>query len=88
MSMDSDARQQAYWRATQRLTAVLLIAWAGASFLPGWFSDEMNAVVFFGWPLGFYMAAQGALIVFLLIVWIYDHWMIRLEKRFGLNDED
>jgi len=86
--MDGDASQRAYWRATLRLTAVLLLLWAAASFLPGWFSDPLNQVVVFGWPLGFYMAAQGALIVFLLIVWIYDRGMTRLEKRYGLNDED
>jgi len=82
------ARQRAYWRTTLLLTAVLLLAWTGVSFLPGWFGDELNTVVFFGWPLGFYMASQGALIVFLLIVWIYDRCMTHLEKRYGLNDED
>lgn len=84
---DSSARQQAYWRATLRLTATLLLVWASVSFLPGWFADEMNSLVFLGWPLGFYMAAQGALIVFLVIVWIYDRWMTRLERRYGMYDE-
>lgn len=82
------ARQRAYWRATQRLTAVLLLVWAAASFLPGWFAEELNAVSFHGWPFGFYMAAQGALIIFLLIVWIYDRWMTGLERRYGLHDDD
>ncbi|WP_374500528.1 DUF4212 domain-containing protein [Zoogloea sp.] len=82
------ARQRAYWRATQRLTAVLLLVWAAASFLPGWFAEELNTVSFHGWPFGFYMAAQGALIIFLLIVWIYDRWMTGLERRYGLHDDD
>ncbi|HOY01126.1 DUF4212 domain-containing protein [Zoogloea sp.] len=82
------ARQRAYWRATQRLTAVLLLVWAAASFLPGWFAEELNTVSFLGWPFGFYMAAQGALIIFLLIVWIYDRWMTGLERRYGLHDDD
>ena len=85
---DIRARQRAYWRATLRLTSVLLLAWAAASFLPGWFAEDLNAFSFYGWPLGFYMAAQGALIIFLLIVWIYDRWMTRLERRYGLYDED
>jgi len=85
---DIRARQRAYWRATLRLTSILLLAWAAASFLPGWFAEDLNAYSFHGWPLGFYMAAQGALIIFLLIVWIYDQWMTRLERRYGLHDED
>ena len=85
---DIRARQRAYWRATLRLTLVLLLAWAAASFLPGWFAEDLNNFTFYGWPLGFYMAAQGALIIFLLIVWIYDRWMTRLEQRYGLHNED
>jgi putative solute:sodium symporter small subunit len=85
---DTDARRQAYWRATMRLTAVLLLLWGGVSFLPGWFAEEMNTIVFLGWPVGFYMAAQGALIVFLLIVWLYDRWMTRIERRYGMYNED
>ena len=84
---DIRARQRAYWRATLRLTLVLLLAWAAASFLPGWFAEDLNTFTFYGWPLGFYMAAQGALIIFLLIVWIYDRWMVRLERRHGLGGE-
>ncbi len=85
---DTGAKQRAYWRATLRLTAVLLLVWAAVSFLPSWFADELNAIVFLGWPLGFYMAAQGALIVFLLIVWGYDRCMTRLERRYGMYNED
>ncbi len=85
---DIRARQRAYWRATLRLTSVLLLAWAAASFLPGWFAEDLNRFVFFGWPFGFYMAGQGALIIFLVIVWIYDRWMTRLERRYGLHDKD
>ncbi len=84
---DTEARQRAYWRSTLRLTGVLLSVWGAVSFLPGWFAEEMNRIVFFGWPFGFYMAGQGALIVFLLIVWIYDRWMVRLERRHGLGGE-
>ena len=44
-------------------------------------------MVFFGWPLGFYMAGQGSLIIFICIVWLYDRGMVRLEKRYGVKDE-
>ena len=84
---DTEARHGAYWRSTLRVTSVLLCVWAAASFLPGWFAEDLNRFVFFGWPFGFYMVGQGALIIFLVIVLIYDRWMIRLERRYGLDDE-
>ncbi|MDD3353473.1 DUF4212 domain-containing protein [Zoogloea sp.] len=85
---DTRSRQQAYWRETRILTAVLFLLWGAASFLPGWFADELNEVVFFGWPLGFYMVGQGSLIVFLLIVAVYDFSMTRIERRYGLHHEE
>lgn len=78
----------AFWRAGSRLTIVLLVVWAAVSFLPAWFADELNRAIFFGWPLGFYMVAQGAPICFLLIVWLYDRWMTRLERHSGLDGDD
>ena len=87
-SAETRAADERYWKTTLRLTVGLLLVWAAVSFLPGWFADELNSVVFFGWPFGFYMAAQGALIVFLLIVWIYDFCMTRLERRHGFDPDD
>ena len=84
---DTEARQGAYWRSILRVTSVLLCVWAAASFLPGWFAEDLNRFVFFGWPFGFYMAGQKTLIIFLMIVLIYDRWMIRLEQRYDLDDE-
>ena len=85
---DTDTRKLAYWRATLRLTVVLLLLWAAVSFLPGCFAVELNSVEFLGWPLGFYMAAQGALLVFLAIVWVYAHCMDRLDRRFGIREDN
>lgn len=84
---DTNTRRQAYWRSTLRLTFALLSLWAAVSFLPGWFAGELNAIEFMGWPLGFYMEAQGALLVFLGIVWGYAHWMDRLDRRFGVRND-
>lgn len=76
-----DAPRRRYWLVTRRLTAALLLVWGLTSFLPGWYAEDLNELVFFGWPLGFYLSAQGALIIFLLIVWFFDLCMFRLEQR-------
>ena len=86
MAVDSAGRR-AYWRANLALTAVLLVIWAAVSFVPGWYAEDLEAYSVFGWPLDFYMAAQGSLIVFLVIVWLYDRCMRRLERRLGVRDE-
>lgn len=71
---------QAYWRRTCRLTGVLLLLWALASFGLIYFARDLS-FNFFGWPFGFWVASQGALMVFCLIVAFYAWAMGRLDAQ-------
>ncbi len=71
---------EAYWRRTRRITVGLLLAWAVAAFGPVFFARELTVEVF-GWPLGFWLASQGALLGFCAIVILYARWMNRLEAE-------
>ncbi len=74
------ARHKRYWQRTCRLTLALLVLWAVVSFGLVYEARSLNEINFFGWPLGFWVAAQGALLVFLAIVAFYAWAMTRLEK--------
>lgn len=76
-----------YWRKTRRLTLSLLVVWLLITFGLAWFARELNEISIFGFPLGFYMAAQGTLIIYLLLIWYYNRRMRRLEEEFGIDDE-
>ncbi|MDR1995868.1 DUF4212 domain-containing protein [Azonexus sp.] len=80
-------RRATYWRQTQRLTAVLGLFWVLVTFGVSWFARELNNIVVVGFPLGFYMAAQGIPLLFLLIIWFYNQRMRALEAEFGIDDE-
>ncbi|MFG6465715.1 DUF4212 domain-containing protein [Roseateles sp. BYS87W] len=67
-----------YWRRTRRLTVGLLLAWAVVAFAPVYFARELSVEVW-GWPLGFWLASQGALLGFCAIVIVYAWCMRRLE---------
>ena len=69
-----------YWRRTRRLTAWLLLAWAVVAFAPVYFARELSVEVF-GWPLGFWLASQGALLGFCAIVIVYARRMQRLDDE-------
>lgn len=77
----------AYWRITQRLTIALIVTWGAITFLLNWFAREINEIVFFGFPLGFYMGAQGLLVIYLAMIWLYNRKMKKLDARFGIDDE-
>ena len=74
-------RPTRHWRKTRALTFALLILWLLASFGVIVFARELSAVRFFGWPLSFYMGAQGSLIVFLLIIGCHCLVMNRLDRE-------
>lgn len=70
-----------HWDGTKRLTRKLLLAWFFITFLTIFFARELSNVTLFGWPLSFYMAAQGAPLLYVVIVAIYAWRMRRLDKK-------
>jgi putative solute:sodium symporter small subunit len=67
-----------YWRGVLRATFVLGAAWLVAAVLMPWWARQATGTVF-GFPLGYWLAAQGALLGFLAIVVACVVWMERLE---------
>lgn len=86
-TLDLEQRKQRYWLRNRQLTLVLLLIWFLATYVASYFADSLNAYVFFGFPLGFYMAAQGSLILYVLVVGCYAIIMRRIEKKYGIEDE-
>lgn len=71
-----------FWRSTLRLTAVLLAVWAIAGLGCGvLLADHLSGVRLGGFPLGFWFAQQGSLIVFLFVILAYTLAMGRLDRR-------
>jgi putative solute:sodium symporter small subunit len=71
-----------YWRRNLELIAGLLAVWFGVTFGIAYFAQELS-FEFFGWPFSFWVASQGAIFVFLLIVAVYTWRMDRLDADVG-----
>jgi putative solute:sodium symporter small subunit len=52
----------------------------------GFFARELATINFFGWPLSFYMAAQGSMVIYLVIIWYYARAMKRLDEEYGVAE--
>jgi putative solute:sodium symporter small subunit len=76
-----------HWRLNLRLTGLLLLAWFGVTFVVTYFGRELDGV-FFGWPFSFWVAAQGSLIVYVLLIWVYSWAMKRIDRKCGLAEDD
>ena len=86
--MQSAEKKRVYWRRSLRLTVILLVIWFVVTFVASYFTRELNQLTLFGFPLGFYMGAQGAPVVYLLIIWFYAHSMDRLDRDCGVKEFD
>ena len=80
-------RARQYWQKTLRLTRRLLVLWFFVTFGFGFFAGDLNFSLF-GWPFSFWVAAQGALLVYCGIVWYYAVAMSRLDEAYGNLDGD
>ena len=78
-------RHRSYWRRNQIVTAVLLLIWFAVTFGVSYFARALS-FNFFGWPFSFWMGAQGALLVYGLIIGFYAWYMNRLDLAYGLSD--
>lgn len=86
--MDEAARRE-YWRSNLRLMAVLLAIWALVSFGAGiFFADLLNNIEIAGFPLGFWFANQGSILVFLALIAVYVWRMDKLDAKYGIEEED
>ena len=59
----------------------LLLVWALVSFVATYFARDLQAFVVAGWPLGHWIAAQGAVLMFIAIVVAYCWAMNRFERQ-------
>jgi len=78
----------AYWGENKRLTTITLLVWAAVSFGAAFFVEALNTVVIFGFPLGYYMGAQGSLIVFVLLIFNYSRTMNLVDRKYNLHEEE
>ena len=77
-----------HWRHTRRLTLWLLLAWFATTFGVVFFARQLATLQVFGWPISFYMAAQGSVLVYVLIVALYAWRMRRLDRQCHAGDDD
>ena len=85
--MQLTARHQEYWSKNLRITGLLLGVWFLVTFVLIYFAKDLT-FKFFGWPFSFWVAGQGALIVYCLIIWYYARYMNKLDIEYDVHEGD
>ena len=76
-----------YWQKNLRITSILMFIWFVVTFVVGYMARDLN-FTFFGWPFSFWVASQGALVVYVLSSWYYARYMNKLDQEFGVAEEE
>jgi len=85
---DSDKCNQGYWKANLSLVGKLLVVWFVVSFGCGiLFVDALNNIELGGYKLGFWFAQQGAIYVFVILIFVYVKKMNQLDREFGVEED-
>lgn len=85
--MDTKSNNKDYWHENLKLMSVLLLFWFFISYVCGIvFVEELNQIQFAGFKLGFWIAQQGSMYVFLLLIFIYVKKMNRLDKKYNVDE--
>ena len=86
--MQLTEKHQEYWHKNLVITAILLSIWFVVTFVEAWFARELNSLTFLGFPLGFYMSAQGSLIIYVALIGIYAVLMRKLDLEYNVDEGD
>ena len=84
----TEQQKREYWSYNLRLVSILLGIWFVVTYLiSGLFAGALNRYTFLGFPLGYYMAAQGSLMIFVIEIAVYASLMNRKDLEYGIQDE-
>ena len=81
--------RQAYWRENLRIMTYIMAIWFFVSFGCGiLFVEQLNKIELGGFKFGFWMAQQGSIYVFVVLIFIYVRLMNKLDEKYSFNEKD
>ncbi len=77
-----------HWARTKTLMLIMMGLWAFFGYFIHMFVTSLNSIVIAGFPLGFYMASQGSLLVFVIMLFWFAKAQDNIDREFGVAEDD
>ena len=88
MSDPHSPQAKAYWKENIRIVLSLLALWFLVSFgMSILVVDFLDNIRFFGFKFGFWMAQQGSIFSFVILIFIYVYKMKKLDHKYGVDED-
>ena len=88
MSENNTEAMKAHWAKTLSLMITVLVFWFIFSFVVHWFAQSLNTMSFLGFPLGYYLAVQGSLAIFVVLIFLSNWRQDQIDAEFGFVEEE
>ena len=85
--MANETATTAHWTKTRNLMFLHIGIWFVFAFVIHWFAPQLNNISFIHFPLGYYMAAQGSLVVFVVQLFVFVRQQDAIDREFGVAEE-
>ena len=86
--MAKESRPQEYWAYNVKLTTFTMVIWFVVTYVAIFFAPQLDKIVILGFPMGYYMGAQGSLIVFVWLIFNYALKMNKADIEYGVEEEE
>lgn len=83
-----DSNEEAHWTKTRNLMLTYLGVWLFFGYIVHMFVNVLNKITILGFPFGFYMAAQGSLIAFVVMLFVFAKQQDKIDREFGYAEDD
>ena len=84
----TERQKEEYWSYNVRLTTILLVIWFVVTYIiSGIMASWLNQFTVLGFPMGYYMAAQGSLAIFVIEIAVYAKLMNAKDQEYGIQEE-
>lgn len=87
MSASNTQQREVHWQRTRSLMIIHLLIWFFFAYLIQWFAFELNGMNFMGFPLGYYMGAQGSLFAFVIQLFIFVKQQEKIDRECGVSED-
>ena len=87
MTVNVSEKMREYWQRNLKITAMILVIWFVVTYVVAFFAPALNSISFLGFPLGFYMGAQGALVIYVILIFYYGWKMNKLDQEYDVHEE-
>ena len=82
------SNKEKHWEKTRGLMIITLIIWFIFSIFIFMFGEELNTASFLGYPLAYYMSAQGSIVVFVVLIFWFANRQEKIDDEFGFTEKE